>query len=131
MVRQPAASLKSSKKTKKANPEPRTAIWRYIPEFQDKYGENGRPSNVFLNYHPPSARERLRDSEGKELRANAEKSILINEFLVELFTPQEGVVYDMFAGYCSFGCSMHPTSPLLCGHREGGGCLHVSETKNR
>ena len=38
VVRQPAASLKSNKKTKKADPEPRTPIWRYTPEFEDKYG---------------------------------------------------------------------------------------------
>ena len=56
------------------DPEPKQPIWRYNERFAKKYGENGRPSNVFLNYQPPSSRTRLRDADGKELRNNAEKS---------------------------------------------------------
>ena len=51
----------------------------------------------FVNYEPPSARARLRSAEGKELRNNAEKSVLINEYFLDLFVPN-GLVYDMFAG---------------------------------
>ena len=41
---------------------------------------------------------RLRNAEGRELRHNAEKSIVLNEYILELFTPERGVVCDLFAG---------------------------------
>ena len=103
VVRQPAKEEKKASKKKDAmvSGGARHSTWRYNEEFAHKYGINGRPSNVFLDYEPPSARMRLRDIDGKELRQNAEKSILINEYFIDLFTPAWGVVYDMFAGTAS------------------------------
>ena len=103
VVRQPKAtktkkhrSLARDLEAKEAAARP--IIWRYNDEFAKKYGVNGRPSNVFKDYEPPSARMRLRNAEGKELRNNAEKSTLINEYIVDLFTTKRDVVFDMFAG---------------------------------
>ena len=44
---------------------------------------------------------RLRNAEGKELRNNAEKSVALNEWFIDLFTPEGGVVWDVFAGTAS------------------------------
>jgi hypothetical protein len=87
-----------TKKQKSVIPSTR----RYSDAFVKKYGkENGLPTNVFKDYLPPSSRCRLRDLDGNELRANAEKSILINEFFVDLFTQEDDLVIDLFAGSAS------------------------------
>ena len=70
---------------------------------------------MFLDYEPPSARMRLRDGDGKELRINAEKSTLINEFLVDLFTPPGGVVWDMYAGSGSMAVACIKTDRYYVG----------------
>ena len=90
----PAIAKKGRKKSAEKHD-----IFRYNAAFLKKYGPiNGRQANAFVNYEPPSARARLRSSEGKELRNNAEKSVLINEYFLDLFVPPNGLVYDMFAG---------------------------------
>ena len=75
----PAKATKKSK-IPKSNRRARRTVFHYSEKFAKKYGVNGRPTNVFRDYEPPSARMRLRDAEGKELRNNAEKSTLINEY---------------------------------------------------
>jgi hypothetical protein len=108
VIRQPKATKQKKNRTISQDQAETLAIARPTifhddDEFANKYGVNGRPSNVFKDYEPPSARMRLRDAEGKELRNNAEKSIVLNEYLVDLFTEEEGVVFDMFAGTGSMG----------------------------
>jgi hypothetical protein len=77
---------------------------RYTTEFRAKYGEdNGTPTNIFLDYQPPSHRGRLRDADGKDFRRNAEKTMLICEYFVDLFTDKNGVVVDLYAGTASMG----------------------------
>ena len=53
--------------------------------------------------------------EGKPLRNNAEKSVLLNEFLVELLTPELGMVWDMFAGSGSMETACIKTKRLYVG----------------
>ena len=53
------------------------------------------PTNAYRDYEPPSARSRLRNHAGEEVRHNAEKS------------PDNGVVYDMFAGTASMALAGH------------------------
>ena len=97
-----SSTTKKNAATKNAPVKSRPHIFNYNEEFKKKYGSlNGNPSNVYLNYEPPVARQRLRDGENKELRQNAEKSIVLNEYCVDLFVPQYGLVWDMFAGSAS------------------------------
>jgi predicted RNA methylase len=83
---------------------------------------------VFKEYQPPSARMRLRNAEGKELRHNAEKSILINEYLVDLFTSKNGVVFDMFAGTGSMAVACIKTERYYVGC-EPDGDVHTWATQ--
>jgi len=112
VVRQPVAAPKAKKDDEKVT-NVRPPIWRYCDSFFHKI--HGRPSNTFVNYEPPSARCRLRDAEGKPLRKNAEKSVLINEYLLDLFVPPEGLVYDMFAGTGSMALACIKTQRYYVG----------------
>ena len=83
----------------------------YDTEFVQKYGrENGQPTNVYKDYLPPSTRCRLRDADGKVLRQNAEKSVVINEYFVELLTQRDDVVVDLFAGTASMALACIKTN---------------------
>ena len=86
------------------------------------------PSNVFLGYAPPAARARLRDGDGKEVRNNAEKSILINEYFVDLFTLFGGLVWDMFAGSSPMGVACVKTGRYYVGS-DLDGDLHTWSTQ--
>ena len=48
--------------------EARPYIFQYDSDFANKYGINDRPSNEYLDYLPPAARQRLRDNEGSQCR---------------------------------------------------------------
>lgn len=80
---------------------PRTR--RYTPDFAKKYEVNGKPTNIFRDYVAPPLRCRLRDYLGKELRNNAEKSMLLNEYFMDLFTAPGELVVDLCAGTASMG----------------------------
>ena len=77
---------------------------RYTAQFAKKYGsENGKPTNCFVRYEPPVLHTRLRDYEGTPLRKNAEKSMVLCEYAMDLFTNEGDVVLDLFAGTASMG----------------------------
>jgi 16S rRNA G966 N2-methylase RsmD len=114
VIRIPKPSGKGGKNTGESKAAP-PKIFRFTPEFAKKYGKNGQPSNVYKDYEPPSARMRLRDGNGKELRNNAEKSTLLNEYLVDLFTPKQGTVFDLFAGTASMGVACIKTNRSYVG----------------
>lgn len=112
VIRQPARG----KKTKRAEDLDTTkhTVFQYNEAFLRKYGEvNGHPTNAFRDYEPPSARSRLRNDAGEEVRT--EKSLLINEYLVDLFVPAQGVVYDMFAGTASMALACIKTKRFYFG----------------
>ena len=77
---------------------------KYTTTFANKYGpDNGKPSNFYANYEPPTQRTRLRDYKGLELRQNAEKTLQLCEFFMDLFTDPNELVLDLFAGTASMG----------------------------
>lgn len=117
VVRQPVHTPKPASRKKKStsNVDEKLCVWRYSDHFKLKYGVNGTPSNVYKDYEPPSARCRLRDDEGKELRKNAEKSVLLNEFLLDLLVPDQGLVWDMFAGTGSMALACIKTNRFYVG----------------
>ncbi len=96
VIRMPEIS--KSKKDKPQEEQRKHQIFRYCTEFAHKWGANGKPSNVYLNYEPPSARMQIRDVYGKPLRSNAEKTPMLNEYFLDLFVPPRGVIWDMCAG---------------------------------
>ena len=112
VVRQPATRKRRGKGKDSAGADPSVntpSVRRYCQEFAKKYGENGRPSNAYVNYQPPTLRTRLRDGNGAQLRKNAEKSTELNEFLVDLFTPsclicsQEQLQWELHASKLTVG----------------------------
>ena len=52
---------------------------------------------------------------GTALRNNAEKSILINEYMLDLLTVNKGVVFDMFAGTGSMALACIKTGRFYVG----------------
>lgn len=62
----------------------------YNRAFREKYDANGMPTNAYINYEPPTTRSRLRDYEGRELRKNAEKSMQLCEYFMDLVTQPGG-----------------------------------------
>ena len=74
----------------------------YDDAFVRKYGQvNGNPGNFYFDYEPPANAVRLRDLAGNLVRKNAEKTVALNEFFVDLFTKTGDLVIDMFAGTAS------------------------------
>lgn len=81
---------------------PLPKVKKFTKEFARKFGENGQSGN-FVTMKPPHTRARLRDRQGNILRRNAEKSIEICEWLIELFTKPGDWVMDLFAGTAIMG----------------------------
>ena len=70
--------------------------------FRDKWGENGIPTNK-ITMKPPATRMRCTDENGKPVRKNAEKSLELNEWFLDLLTLPGDWVIDLFAGTGSMG----------------------------
>lgn len=71
--------------------------------FRKKYGaENGISTNI-VTMRPVASRARLTDPTGKKIRKNAEKSMEICEWWLDLVTKENDVVCDPFAGTSSMG----------------------------
>lgn len=94
---------KKTKAKKGESPFPLPAVKKFSKEFLAKFGyENGSPTNI-VKMKPPHSRERLRDRKGKIMRKNAEKSIEICEWCIELFTQPGDWVMDLYAGTAIMG----------------------------
>ena len=88
----------------------------YDKMFALKYGDiNGHPGNVYNHYEPPTNAVRLRDYKGTMIRKNAEKTVTLNEYFVDLFTKEGDLVIDMFAGTASMAMACAKTARLYCG----------------
>ena len=75
---------------------------KYTAEFKKKHGDcNGKRTTLYYDYMPPTFRQRLRNWNGVVLRRNAEKSVALNEYFVDLFTNKDDLVMDLFAGTAS------------------------------
>jgi DNA modification methylase len=91
-------------------------IRHYTADFKKKYGNlNGVPTNVFHNYEPPSARQRLHDANRQELRCNAEKAVYLCEYVIDLFTLEKDTIFDMFAGTASMAVACIKTKRKYLG----------------
>ena len=86
----------------------------FSEEFKKKFGINGNPTNC-VTMKPPATRARLTDAKGKQIRKNAEKSIEICEWWVELVTSVGEWVLDLFAGTSSMGMTCIKTGRLYQG----------------
>jgi 16S rRNA G966 N2-methylase RsmD len=89
-------------------------VFQYTEAFKAKYQENGSPASV-ISVYPPLKKARLHDLQGKVLRSNAEKSLYINEFLLDLFTKEDDWVVDLFAGTASMGVACLKTKRFYNG----------------
>ena len=88
----------------------------YDDSFVRKYGQvNGNPGNFYFDYEPPANAVRLRDLAGNLVRKNAEKTVALNEFFVDLFTKTGDLVIDMFAGTASMAMACAKLTRVYCG----------------
>lgn len=88
----------------------------YDDAFLSKYGSvNGHPANFYFDYEPPTNAVRLRDLNGNLVRKNAEKTVALNEFFVDLFTKTGDLVIDMFAGTASMAMACAKLARVYCG----------------
>lgn len=64
-------------------------------------------SNVMPDYHPPSRSARLRNSDDKPWRPQAEKSVLLYQQLITKFSDTGDTVADLFGGTFSSAIAAH------------------------
>ena len=101
--RQKPAAKKAGKKSKlgryvNAHKTYSNQLYDVIPSPACPHG-----TNVLLDYKPPAKQERLRDRDGKILRACAEKSAMLACRFILMFTRPGDLVVDLYAGTASMG----------------------------
>ena len=76
------------------------------------------PSNIILDYIPPTSRTRLKDDDGTALRPQAEKSVWYMRLLLAAYTKPQQVVYDGMAGTfsMSLACCITGRKSIACEH---------------